>query len=271
MLARTLAKEFFTDPQRGYGENVIVVFNKLRASKFTDPYQPASEPANLTGSSDNGAAVRVMPLALAYWQQPERMLTEAYNATRLTHTHSEGLLGALLQCAALRLCLLQEPGQGARPPAGFLAELELQLAAAERETQRDGDGLGLAPSESALYRKQLRAVAALCERSRVEPTDDEVLDRLGHSTRALYSVPTAIYCFLRAGEHPGDGGPMRRALEYAVSLGGDTDTIAAMTGALAGAYHGRDCLSDSLIRHCEGAPLFEQLADALLKFSNTAT
>jgi ADP-ribosylglycohydrolase len=25
---------------------------------------------------------------------------------------------------------------------------------------------------------------------------------------------------------------------YAVSLGGDTDTIAAMTGAISGAYHG---------------------------------
>jgi ADP-ribosylglycohydrolase len=31
----------------------------------------------------------------------------------------------------------------------------------------------------------------------------------------------------------------REAVQLAVSLGGDTDTIAAMTGALAGAYWGR--------------------------------
>lgn len=30
------------------------------------------------------------------------------------------------------------------------------------------------------------------------PSDEEVVNILGHSVNALYSVPTAIYCFLRA-------------------------------------------------------------------------
>jgi ADP-ribosylglycohydrolase len=44
-------------------------------------------------------------------------------------------------------------------------------------------------------------------------------------------VPTAVYCFLA---HP----DFESALVYAVSLGGDADTIGAMTGAIAGACYG---------------------------------
>lgn len=45
--------------------------------------------------------------------------------------------------------------------------------------------------------------------------------------------------------------PFRRTLQYAISLGGDTDTIASMAGAIAGAYYGDNMISESLLKHCE--------------------
>lgn len=58
------------------------------------------------------------------------------------------------------------------------------------------------------------------------PSDEEVVNVLGHSVNALYSVPTAIYCFLRNSEAKDNQENLFRAtLEYTISLGGDTDTV----------------------------------------------
>ena len=46
-------------------------------------------------------------------------------------------------------------------------------------------------------------------------------------------APTAIFSFLR------NPHSFEEAVRYAMSLGGDTDTIGAMTGAISGAYHGQ--------------------------------
>ena len=43
----------------------------------------------------------------------------------------------------------------------------------------------------------------------------------------------------------------QRTIIYAISLGGDTDTIASMAGAIAGAYYGFDSISPKWIALCE--------------------
>jgi len=65
-----------------------------------------------------------------------------------------------------------------------------------------------------------------------DPTVEEVVAVLGSDSTALRSVPTAIYCFLK------EAHSFRDAVTYSVNLGGDTDTVGAMTGAIAGAFHG---------------------------------
>ena len=43
----------------------------------------------------------------------------------------------------------------------------------------------------------------------------------------------------------------RKTIELAISLGGDTDTIASMAGAIAGAYWGVDNIPESWQAVCE--------------------
>ena len=62
---------------------------------------------------------------------------------------------------------------------------------------------------------------------------------------AAESVPTALWCFLSNQDDP------IGAILEAINLGGDTDTVRAMTGALAGAYHGATCFPADLIRSME--------------------
>lgn len=50
------------------------------------------------------------------------------------------------------------------------------------------------------YQKQLLHVRRFLTCAEEDRTDEEVVKYLGTSISALYSVPTAIYCFLRAQE-----------------------------------------------------------------------
>lgn len=98
------------------------------------------------------------------------------------------------------------------------------------------------------------------------PSDEEVVNVLGHSVNALYSVPTAIYCFLRNTLTSESGGnSFKQTLEYTISLGGDTDTIASMACALSGAYYGDSWISEGLVNHCEASKEIVQLADQLFQ------
>lgn len=54
--------------------------------------------------------------------------------------------------------------------------------------------------------------------------------------------------------------PFRQALEYAIILGGHTDTIASMTGALCGAYYGDTVFPSSTLKECEGFDDITQIA-----------
>ncbi len=58
-----------------------------------------------------------------------------------------------------------------------------------------------------------------------------IITGLGTGVAAFDSVPTAIYAFCRFDT-------FEDAVVYAISLGGDTDTIGAMTGAICGAFYG---------------------------------
>ncbi len=99
-----------------------------------------------------------------------------------------------------------------------------------------------------------------------EPSDTDVLNVLGNDVSALYSVPTSIYCFLKA-QNAIKGidseNPFRRAIEYAISLGGDTDTIASMAGAISGAYYGESVIPPNLVKHLELHEEVTLLADKL--------
>lgn len=101
------------------------------------------------------------------------------------------------------------------------------------------------------------------------PSEEEVINVLGHSVNALYSVPTAIYSFLRNAQAPdNEADKFRKTLEYTISLGGDTDTIASMACALSGAFYSDANISEKLTKHCESSEEIIELADQLYKVAS---
>jgi len=91
----------------------------------------------------------------------------------------------------------------------------------------------------------------------------EIASRLGADITALGSVPTAIALFL---SNPDD---LEAALVSAVLAGGDTDTIASMTGATTGARQGHAGLPSQLTSRLESVDAIVELADGLASLGSS--
>ena len=63
-VAHEFVKEFFKDPNRGYGQAVGKVFERLRDENPEDVTLPARQQFDGQGSYGNGAAMRISPVAL---------------------------------------------------------------------------------------------------------------------------------------------------------------------------------------------------------------
>ncbi len=191
---------------RGYGGGSLKVIEKLRQGIA---WQEAAKHAYSGGSFGNGAAMRIAPVGVRFFKDLDRLSFEAELSAKVTHTHPQGVEGAKLQAMAVALAAAIGPDDEI-DPSSFVAQLASNI---------NDDGL----------KKALDFVVELME----QPHDPEVVIKtLGADTTALRSVPTAIYSFLRF------NGDFAVAVSEAVSLGGDSDTIGAMTGAIAGAHMG---------------------------------
>ena len=228
-LIATFAAAWSADPDRGYGSGPPRIFAAVNAGRCWRA--TAAGLFGGSGSFGNGGAMRVAPVALT--GGPLAAVAElARCSARVTHTHPLGQSGAAVQAVAVHLALSSE---GPPRPDGFVQKL-LPVA--------DGP---LADARAAIP-ILLRAGA----------TTERATTRLGNGVSAVESVPTAVLAFLAFPDRPLD------ALTFAVCCGGDTDTIAAMTGAMAGARRGASALPGALLSRLEDAEHIARLAEALI-------
>uniref|UniRef100_A0A8D8R1U4 ADP-ribosylhydrolase ARH3 n=2 Tax=Cacopsylla melanoneura TaxID=428564 RepID=A0A8D8R1U4_9HEMI len=250
-VANTFVSEYFESPKRGYGGSVVDVFVKLKKDKVSDPFQPAREQFNGSGSYGNGGAMRIAPVALFAHGNIEHMLDIAAQTTKITHTHRLAVHGALLQTLAVHQALVADKSKLIDTKI-FLSELKEKMKLIEQNLDED---------EEESYLTQLDMIQHLLEDPNTSVKD--VVRTLGHGIAAFESVPTALYVFLRSLQPiPGIecDNPVTRAIYYAITLGGDTDTIATMAGAIAGAYHGAEYIDTILVSRVEAGDYIEDLA-----------
>ncbi|XP_053191386.1 ADP-ribosylhydrolase ARH3 [Scomber japonicus] len=248
-MARRFAKEYSTSPGRGYGSGVIQVLKKLSSPQLSDVYQPARDQFNGRGSFGNGGAMRAAPFALAFPALAD-VKRFARLGAMLTHSCSLGYNGAVLQALAVHLSL-----QGALDlPQQFISRLITEMEEVEDDKASQNDARILKEAEKP-FCERLHRIRDLMSRSKV--SIEEVISELGNGIAALHSVPTAIFCVLHCLQ-PRESLPenycgVERTIAYSLALGGDTDTIACMAGAIAGAHYGIETIPQPWIKCCEGA------------------
>ncbi len=102
-----------------------------------------------------------------------------------------------------------------------------------------------------------RRIGLSCRLRTEEP--GKAFARLGTSYLVYETVSSAFYCFLRHFESP------ENAVIEAVNAGGDTDSIACITGTLSGALHGIRCFPEKWIQGLENKENIEELAYMIFK------
>jgi poly(ADP-ribose) glycohydrolase ARH3 len=191
------------DPGRGYGSGTRTVV------ALWGEGVPVSEAAGLLfdgeGSPRNGAAMRVAPVGVRFHRDPGRVVEEARRSAALTHSHPEGIDGAVIQAVAVAAGLAGRDPLAAASAAASTPPIRQRL---DELARRTNDGL----SPRALAGPELLVPFT-----------------------AVGSVPVAVVVGSRSRT-------FEEAVSVAVRCGGDTDTVGAMAGAVAGARFGESAI-----------------------------
>ncbi|HET7239712.1 MAG TPA: ADP-ribosylglycohydrolase family protein [Gemmatimonadales bacterium] len=177
----------------------------------------------------NGSAMRAAPLGLLFAGDPAALRTAVRDQSRITHLDPRCAAGAVAVAGAALLATAPGP----LDPREVLRQLTPWVGAEDASVARAVAGveawLALEPSAAAA-------------RLRAEGLDPgQVSPWLGISAFVTPSVAWSLYAFLRT---PDD---YRTTVCTAIAVGGDTDTMGAIAGALAGARLGPDALPPDLL------------------------
>lgn len=230
-MTRRFMENYSREPFRGYGPGPPRIFRMIRDGEAWDK---AAEKLYEGGSYGNGSAMRIAPVGLFYYNDPAKLKEIVYKSSRITHAHELGKEGAALQAYAVALATSADNSHKISISI-FLSKLMDFI-------------------EHEVYKQKLRGIEKLLGE---KDNRSKIVRELGHGIEAFNSVPAAIYSFV---SHPNS---FEEAVTYAISLGGDTDTIGAMTGAISGAYLGVKAIPPKWRGKLENREYIEELAEGL--------
>jgi ADP-ribosylglycohydrolase len=212
-LAKRFARRFERDPDRGYGKMTRIQMREITAgAKWRET---AANAFGGQGSMGNGSAMRVAPLGAYFADDLEQCVEQASLSSLVTHTHPEGVAGAVAVAIA--------------------AAVAWRLHAApntDRAHQFFNAVLQHTPES------QVRRGVLLASTTPPETPIADVAKALGNG--ALVTAPDTVpFCIWVAAHH------LDRfvdALGKTISVGGDCDTNAAIVCGIVALSAGQDSI-----------------------------
>jgi ADP-ribosylglycohydrolase len=200
------------DVDRGYGPGIDAMMSHVR--RGANLRELAGQTFGGTGSWGNGGAMRVAPLGAWFAGDPERAAEEAAVSARVTHTHPEGVAGAMA----------------------------VAVAAATEDPDLLAEALRLTPPG------QVRDGIELART--LPPDPDAAATALGTGGRvsAPDTVPLALWI---AARHPND---YAEAVWTAAAVAEDVDTMCAIVGGIVAARVGEAGIPPEWRAACEPLP-----------------
>lgn len=212
-LAKRFARRFERDPDRGYGRMTRIQMREINAgAKWRDT---AANAFGGQGSMGNGSAMRVAPLGAYFADNLEQCAEEARASSVVTHTHSEGVAGAMAVAVAAAMAW------------------ELRSSPDADRVRIFFDAVLQHTPES-----QVRCGILLASTTPPETPEAAVARSLGNGS--LVTAPDTVpFCIWMAAHHLNH---FVDALGKTVSVGGDCDTNAAIVGGIVAVSVGRDSI-----------------------------
>lgn len=171
-------------------------------------------------TAGNGSLMRLSPVAILYWNDPDRLRDAARRQSYTTHGAQEAVDACEAFSAILASAIQGKP-------------LTDVLSASFGHSLCDGVQAIIGGSWKAKHRDDIRS-----------------------SGYVLHSLEAALWCV-------GTSGSFAMAVLKAVNLGDDSDTTAAITAQLAGAFYGLSGIPERWRKHLAWNERIEGLADRL--------
>jgi ADP-ribosylglycohydrolase len=231
--AEDVASEYLywynTGNTRGIGNTTAEAIENLKEGATWE--ESGVKRSNAAG---NGSAMRVAPIGLMYRFDLVKLMESAIKDASITHNSLEPKVGSAT--VGLGIALL---ANGISHPYDLINEVIPLISA------------------SVVKDKLILAQQALDED--VEP--EVALQTIGTSGYAPETVGAAFYILAKTKD-------FKEAVVMAVKAGGDTDTTAAVVGALAGTYYGLEGIPDEYKEQVENFELLASLDAELFSFEH---
>jgi poly(ADP-ribose) glycohydrolase ARH3 len=215
--------------RRGYGPGAAKLLKRVRRG---GDWRRLSATVFPGGSFGNGGATRSPIVGLFYWDDVDGLMRSAHDASVVTHAHPLGIEGATIVAQTTAAALT-----GVEPKA-WVAHAKRYARSPEYLDRFSTADTWLASDAAPTYR--------------------QVSSVLGNGIAATESCATAVYLAARFVNDD-----FRTMLRFVADVGGDTDTIGAMAGAIWGAARGADALPGEMLDRLEDMPRLRDAASAL--------
>lgn len=188
----------------------------------------------LIGSGDfcgNGTVMRCAPIGLFYHDDLVKLEEAAKIDATMTHDHPDARDGSFVLCH-------------------YIARLV--------NGQNKFDALHDIFSSKMESKHIIPHIVSAIEALDEDLSIDNVSGKLGARGTAHETLASAVYCFLKYST-------FQDSVIASILIGGDTDTRAAIVGALAGTYYGLDGIPAEFVKDVEQTDLLQLIDDKLLK------
>lgn len=243
---------------RGAGRTIKNAARKIerksaRWNKNFFTFKAGASTIDYRESGANGAAMRILPIALANFGEPEKINEEIFGNSIITHGHPRAILGSMLYGYSVNTILRFNPKNFSS--RSFLIELgrdmrqkfAIDFITGQKFSRWESEwNKGTSKPFRVLFdevidetQEYLRITYKLLMNS---ASDLEALTKLGcyeSETRGSGTSTVIAGIFLTCKY---SNNPLKGITEAVNSIGTDTDSIAAFTGGLLGALHGQSII-----------------------------
>ncbi len=197
-----------------------------------------------------GAAIRVSPVGIVNACNFKAAALMAVESSLPTHGGKPALAGASAIASAIAEAMREGSTVDSIVRAAILGS-------------KIGEKFGR-PVPSASVSKRIELAASISNKiDDPEKASLEIRDIIGTGMETAEAVPAAIGIFIAS-----RGDPMK-AIHLAVNLGGDTDSVASMAGAISGAWKGIQAVDRKILKEVEDVNGLN-LDDLAMKLTNIA-
>ncbi|MFX0039165.1 MAG: ADP-ribosylglycohydrolase family protein [Promethearchaeota archaeon] len=246
-----LIREFINwldDPPIGPGYGCISSIRKLKYG--VDWEQAASN------SGGNGTTMRIAPIGLFYCKDPKALKTAALKSSLITHSHPAASAGAIVIARAIAYLIIKNPDTGFSVE-DFFNVITSSISNSQDEIWKEFIEI-LFKLKSKL---DMPVESGLIKFSQAGVKSPYFIEQyLGQAFVHPYTISTvvcSIFIFLKKLSS------FRECIFELATAGGDSDTVGAIGGSLAGAYFGLKNIPPDLVKLVKNDKKISRISEEL--------